>query len=188
MIAIFHSIDFAHCYTNTTLCPCVSLFSEIVVIVVLVCDGLRHFSCHFGHRLLNYSHCSWASLLNNSPVLRAHSFANNWQLPFLKQRRYLVLILSPVTDNCPSWISGRERMAVEIISFQSPRKNVAGREDRTSDSPHTRRTRIRPCYRARYFFFSEICNKRTLIFSLQRSYFIPQLFETSLLLLSFYTL
>ena len=26
-------------------------------------------------------------------------------------------ILSPVTDNCPSWISGRERMAVEIISW-----------------------------------------------------------------------
>ena len=34
-----------------------------------------------------------------------------------KPYQYLVHILSPVTDNCPSWISGRERMAVEIISW-----------------------------------------------------------------------
>ena len=26
-------------------------------------------------------------------------------------------ILLPVTDNCPTWISGRERMAVEMISW-----------------------------------------------------------------------
>ena len=29
----------------------------------------------------------------------------------------IVHILSPETDNCPSWISGRERMAVENISW-----------------------------------------------------------------------
>ena len=34
-------------------------------------------------------------------------------------------ILSPETDNCPSWISGRERMTVQIFHSQSPRKNVA---------------------------------------------------------------
>ena len=34
-------------------------------------------------------------------------------------------ILSPETDNCPSWISGRERMTVEKVHDQSPRKNVA---------------------------------------------------------------
>ena len=37
----------------------------------------------------------------------------------------IVHILSPETDNCPSWISGRERMIVEIFHDQSPRKNVA---------------------------------------------------------------
>ena len=31
--------------------------------------------------------------------------------------RYLVHILSPVSDNCSSWISGRGRMAVEIFSW-----------------------------------------------------------------------
>ena len=30
---------------------------------------------------------------------------------------YLVHIFSPVTDNCPPWISGRERMAVEMNSW-----------------------------------------------------------------------
>ena len=34
-------------------------------------------------------------------------------------------ILSPETDNCPSWISGRERTTVELFHDQSPRKNVA---------------------------------------------------------------
>ena len=29
----------------------------------------------------------------------------------------IVYILSPETDNCPSWISGRERMTVENISW-----------------------------------------------------------------------
>ena len=33
--------------------------------------------------------------------------------------QYLVHILSPVTDNCSSWISGRGRMAVEIFSWPS---------------------------------------------------------------------
>ena len=50
-------------------------------------------------------------------------------------------ILSPVIDNCPSWTSGRERMALEIISWPMSRKNVAEHEDRTHDGPHTWRTR-----------------------------------------------
>ena len=33
--------------------------------------------------------------------------------------QYLVHILSPVTDNCSSWISGRGRIAVEIFSWPS---------------------------------------------------------------------
>ena len=56
-------------------------------------------------------------------------------------------ILSPVTDNCPTWISIRERMVVEMISF--PWKDVAGREDRTRDRLHIRQMRIRPSCHAR---------------------------------------
>ena len=41
--------------------------------------ALRHISCHFGLGQLAYSHCSCASLLGSLQVL------------------------SPVTDNCPSW-------------------------------------------------------------------------------------
>ena len=32
-------------------------------------------------------HCSWASLLGSLPVLSAHSFASNLQLPFLNPRK-----------------------------------------------------------------------------------------------------
>ena len=35
----------------------------------------------------------------------------------LKQLTSIVHILSPETDKCPSWISGRERMTVENISW-----------------------------------------------------------------------
>ena len=49
--------------------------------------ALRHFSGHFGRGQLIYPHCSWASLLGSFPVLSAHSFASNWQLPFLNQRK-----------------------------------------------------------------------------------------------------
>ena len=62
---------------------------------------------------------------------------------------YLVHTLSPVTDNCSSWISAKERMAVDFFHGQSPRNNVAGREDRTRDRSHTRWPRIRSSYRAR---------------------------------------
>ena len=44
-------------------------------------------SGYFGHGQLTYSHCSWASLLGSLPVLNTHSFASNWQLPFLNQRK-----------------------------------------------------------------------------------------------------
>ena len=52
------------------------------VVVVLVRHILRQF-----HGRLTYPHCSWTSLLGSLPVLSAHSFASNWQLPFLNQRK-----------------------------------------------------------------------------------------------------
>ena len=41
-------------------------------------------------------HCTWTYFLSGWPV---------------------VFILPPETDNCPTWISGTERMAVEFISW-----------------------------------------------------------------------
>ena len=49
--------------------------------------ALRHILGHFERGHLAYPHCSWASLLGSLPVLSAHSFASNWQLPFLNQRK-----------------------------------------------------------------------------------------------------
>ena len=40
-------------------------------------------------------------------------------------------------------------MAVEMISWQTPRKNVSGPEDQTQDLLNTSLTRIRPCHRPR---------------------------------------
>ena len=36
----------------------------------------------------------------------------------------LVHILSPETDNCPSWISGRERMTIENIWWSKPHERM----------------------------------------------------------------
>ena len=76
--------------------------------------------------------CFWASLLGSLPVhvLSAHSFASNWQLPFLNQQ---------------------ERMAVEIFSWP---KKFCRTWDQTCDLQHTRRIRIRLSYHARLYSIS----------------------------------
>ena len=59
-----------------------------LLLLLLLCwrfTALWHFSGHFGCGQLTYPHCSWASLQGSLPVLSAHSFASNWQLPFLNQ-------------------------------------------------------------------------------------------------------
>ena len=61
-----------------------------ISIVHLLCwcfTALWHILGHFGRGQLSYPHCSWASLLGGLQVLSAHSFASNWQLPFLNQRK-----------------------------------------------------------------------------------------------------
>ena len=67
--------------------------------------ALQHILGHFGRGQLTYPHCSWVSFLGNLPVLNAHSFASNWQLLFLNQRK---------RDN------GRRN----VFMTKSPRKNV----------------------------------------------------------------
>ena len=54
-------------------------------------------------------------------------------------------------------ISGMEENGRRNDSMtKSPRNDVAGREDRTRDRPHTRQTRIRSSYRARPSWLSEL--------------------------------
>ena len=92
--------------------------------------ALWHFSGHFGCGQLTYPHCSWASLLGSLPVVSAHSFDSNWQLPFLNQQK---------GEN-----GHRNYFMTNLLE-----KNVAGLEDGTRDRPHTRRMRIRLSYCAR---------------------------------------
>ena len=58
------------------------------IFVVFLCrrfTALQHILGQFGRGQLTYPHCSWASLLGSLPLLSVHSFASNWQLPFLNQ-------------------------------------------------------------------------------------------------------
>ena len=75
-------------------------------------------------------------VMSSAVSLPNHTFTG--LAKFSKRLTSIVHILSPETDNCPSWISGRERMTVENIHGQSPRKNVADLgevEPATSCSP-----------------------------------------------------
>ena len=67
--------------------------------------ALQHILGNFGCGQLTYPHCSWASLLGSLPVLSAHSFASNWHLLFLNQRK-------------------RENGRRNVFMTKSPRKNV----------------------------------------------------------------
>ena len=63
-------------------------------------------------------------------IVSAHSFASNWQLPFLNQRK------------------GDNGHRMFFMTNLLPR-TCAGREDGIRDQPHTRRRPVRPSYRAR---------------------------------------
>ena len=54
-------------------------------------------------------------VMSSAVSLPNHTFTG--QAKSSKQLTSIVHILSPETDNCPSWISGRERMTVENISW-----------------------------------------------------------------------
>ena len=53
--------------------------------------------------------------MSSAVSLPNHTFTG--QALSSKRLTSIVHILSPETDNCPSWISGRERMTVENISW-----------------------------------------------------------------------
>ena len=73
--------------------------------------ALQHILGHFGRGQLILSYCSWASLLGSLPALSALSFASNWQLLFLNQRKRIAVDMF-------SWMF--------YIFTKSPRKNVPG--------------------------------------------------------------
>ena len=56
-----------------------------------------------------------SGVMSSAVSLPNHTFTGQAQSS--KWLTSIVHILSPETDNCPSWISGRERMAVENISW-----------------------------------------------------------------------
>ena len=66
--------------------------------------AFQHILRHFGCGQLPLPHCSWAGLLGSLPVLSAHSFASNWQLLFLNQRKRRMAV------KMFSWPSLHERM------------------------------------------------------------------------------
>ena len=60
------------------------------------------------------------------------------RLPKRLTSKYLLPILLPVTDSCPTWISGRKRMIIEIISWPNLNERyVARTEDQTDDLLNT---------------------------------------------------
>ena len=79
---------------------CVTFYRHVSLVLFVWADALRPGSTAkvMSGRSVSYPPCSWASLPE----------AGN---------QYLAHILSPLTDNWSSWISGRGRMAVEIISW-----------------------------------------------------------------------
>ena len=91
---------------------------ENVLLLLCWCfTALRHFSVHFGHVQLTYPYCSWASLLVSLPVLSAHSYASNWQLPFLNQRKEMAVEIiswpNSTKECCRTWGSNSQPSAYQ---------------------------------------------------------------------------
>ena len=61
-----------------------------------------------------------SGVMSSAVSLPNHTFTG--QALSSKRLTSIVHILSPETDNCPSWISGRERMTVENISWSISKK------------------------------------------------------------------
>ena len=83
--------------------PCWSISLDGLVWFLFYGPSTRFRS--FRARSVNLATLSWASLLGSLPVLSAHSFAINWQLLFLNQRK-------------------RENGRRNVFMTKSPRKNV----------------------------------------------------------------
>ena len=89
---------------------------SVVLDVCLICcfTALQHYRGHFELGQLTYPHFLGTGFLSSKPVLSAH------------------------TDNCPTWISCRERMAIEISLLK-----ICG-QTRGSICGRTRGSNLRP--------------------------------------------
>ena len=72
-------------------------------------------------------------VMSSAVSLPNHTFTG--QAYSSKRLTSIVLILSPETDNCPSWISGRERMTVENISWSISTKECCRPRRRLNPRP-----------------------------------------------------
>ena len=86
--------------------------------------GLSKFNLHFRRwcflkiRLRFYGTINTIKVMSSQSVILLTLFLGRFRpTKRLTVNQYLVLILLPVTDNCPPWINGRGRMAEEIISW-----------------------------------------------------------------------
>ena len=61
----------------------------------------------------------WAQSTQRGHVEPGHIYLTILLLGRLSPSTSIVHILLPETDNCPSWISGRERMTTENISWSN---------------------------------------------------------------------
>ena len=98
-------------------------------------------------RIVLLSSLLWWELGTNSLItgpgewLSFRRFTSNYPDPDPDPDQYWESILLPVTDNCPTWISGTEKMAIEIISWPNHcERYVAGPDDRTHNLLNTSRT------------------------------------------------
>ena len=104
-------------------------------------------------------------LMSSAVSLHDHSFTG--QAKSSKRLNSIVHILSPEADKCPSWISGRERMTVENISWSISAKEFSRPGGgRTRNLLITSRMRIQLSHRGRFMclrlspFLNIFCNRR----------------------------
>ena len=76
---------------------------------------------------LIYSHCSWAvlGLLSGEPVLSAHTFASNWQLPFLNQRKGGNGCSNYLSRLMTKWLYTQQRLRSTWASTQSDQSSMS---------------------------------------------------------------
>ena len=89
--------------------------------LMMALDENRH--CHSNWKFLGYDFVCVKVLRPSQPsgvmssAVSLPNYTFTGQAKSSKRFTSIVYILSPETDNCPSWISGRERMTVENISW-----------------------------------------------------------------------
>ena len=128
-----HCKNYSHFFSKKFKYICVSLdvnFNETLtndgVSFEQLGPGLSRIRDKYGFHFLWFEQCGFVSVeilrpsqpngvMSSAVSLPNHTFTG--QAKSSKRLTSIVHILSPETDNCPSWISGRERMTVENISW-----------------------------------------------------------------------